>query len=159
MLAVVNENMMEVALLAQKAGVPRHAFLQFLNDSVVGSTFTRYKTPALVNLDFTTTFPPTGQRKDMDLGLSIARQLDVPMPVTAATRECPAHIGVNRLSLMPTSGRAHSAAIFETMALPAGVTLASENVSVRRLEPGKCRAASRRTQDRNGAAERTERTA
>ena len=47
MLAVVNENMMEITLLAQKAGVPRHAFLEFLNNSVMGSTFTRYKTPAL----------------------------------------------------------------------------------------------------------------
>ncbi len=69
LLAVINENMMEVTLLAQKAGVPRHAFLEFLNNSVIGSIFTRYKTPALVNLDFTTTFPPTGQRKDIDLGL------------------------------------------------------------------------------------------
>ena len=79
--------MAEVTLLAQKAGVKRSAFLEFLNDSVMGSTFTRYKTPAFVNLDWTTTFPPTGQRKDMDLGLALARQLEVPMPVTAATRE------------------------------------------------------------------------
>ena len=132
MLAVVNENMMEVTLLAQKAGVPRHAFLEFLNDSVMGSTFTRYKTPALVNLDFTTTFPATGQRKDVDLGLALARQLEVPMPVTAATREMlQAHIGVNRLKPDADAqvGR-DFAAIFETMALLAGVTLASENVKV-----------------------------
>ena len=36
LLAVTVENMMEVTLLAQKAGVKRSAFLQFLNDSVVG---------------------------------------------------------------------------------------------------------------------------
>ena len=132
MLAVVNENMMEVTLLAQKAGVSRHAFLEFLNGSVMGSTFTRYKTPALVNLDFTTTFPATGQRKDMDLGLSLARQLEVPMPVTAMTRELlQAHIGVNRLKPDAEAqiGR-DFAAIFETMALLAGMKLESENVAV-----------------------------
>jgi 3-hydroxyisobutyrate dehydrogenase len=132
MLAVINENMIEVTLLAQKAGVPRHAFLEFLNGSVVGSTFTRYKTPALVNLDFTTTFPPTGMRKDMDLGLAIARQHEVPMPVTAATREVlQSHIGVNRLK---PDGEAQVgrdfAAMFETMALLSGVRLESENVEV-----------------------------
>jgi 3-hydroxyisobutyrate dehydrogenase len=132
MLAVVNMNMAEVTLLAQKAGVPRHAFLEFLNGSVMGSTFTRYKTPAFVNLDFTTTFPATGQRKDMDLGLALARQLEVPMPVTAATREMlQAHIGANRLK---PDGEAQVgrdfAAVFETMAQLAGVTLQSENVQL-----------------------------
>lgn len=132
MLAVINENMIEVTLLAQKAGVPRHAFLEFLNGSVVGSTFTRYKTPALVNLDFTTTFPPTGMRKDIDLGLALARQYEVPMPVTAATREVlQAHIGVNRLKPDADAqvGR-DFAAVFETMALLSGIELESENVEL-----------------------------
>ena len=132
MLAVVNENLMEVTLLAQKAGVSRHAFLAFLNDSVMGSTFTKYKAPALINLDFTTTFPATGQRKDLDLGLKLARELEVPMPITAATREMlQAHIGVNRLK--PDADAAVGrdfAALFETMALLAGVKLESENVEV-----------------------------
>jgi 3-hydroxyisobutyrate dehydrogenase len=103
LLAVVNENMIEFTLLAQKAGVPRHAFLEFLNNnSVVGSVFTRYKTPTLVNLDWTTTFPAGGMRKDMDLGLSIARQLGVAMPVTAMTREVlQTHFGVATLKPDP----------------------------------------------------------
>jgi 3-hydroxyisobutyrate dehydrogenase len=49
--------------------------------------FTRYKSPALVNLDWTTTFTPELLRKDLDLGLELGREMDVPMPVTAATRE------------------------------------------------------------------------
>jgi 3-hydroxyisobutyrate dehydrogenase len=132
LLAVINENMIEVTLLAQKAGVPRQAFLEFLNDSVVGSTFTRYKTPALVNLDWTTTFPPTGQRKDMDLGLAIARQLEVPMPVTALTREIvQAHIGASRGRPEGEAAVGRDfAALFETMATLAGVKLESENVAV-----------------------------
>jgi 3-hydroxyisobutyrate dehydrogenase len=132
MLAVVSENMMEVTLLAQKAGVPRHAFLEFLNASVMGSTFTRYKTPALVNLDFTTTFPPTGQRKDMDLGLALARELEVPMPVTAATREMlQAHLGVGKRQPDPEAyAKQDFAGLFQTMALIAGIELTSENVNI-----------------------------
>jgi 3-hydroxyisobutyrate dehydrogenase len=53
----------------------------------MGSMFTAYKSPALVNLDWTTTFTPELLRKDLDLGLALADDVDVPMPVTAATRE------------------------------------------------------------------------
>ena len=77
MLGVVIENLIEITLLAQKAGVPRHAFLQFMNDSVMGSLFTRYKTPALVNLDWTTTFTAELMRKDQDLGLRVVRERSV----------------------------------------------------------------------------------
>jgi 3-hydroxyisobutyrate dehydrogenase len=132
LLAVVNENMMEVTLLAQKAGVPRHAFLEFLNNSVMGSVFTRYKTPALVNLDWTTTFPPTGMRKDMDLGLSIARELGMPMPVTSAVREVlQSHFGAAQLRPDPAAYlQKDFSALLETLALLAGVKLESENVAV-----------------------------
>jgi 3-hydroxyisobutyrate dehydrogenase-like beta-hydroxyacid dehydrogenase len=82
-LGVVTQSMAEITVFAEKAGVPRAAFLEFLNDSVMGSVFTRYKTPAFVNLDMTTTFTPILLRKDFDLGLAAARALDVPMPVAA----------------------------------------------------------------------------
>ncbi|MDH4325009.1 MAG: NAD(P)-dependent oxidoreductase [Betaproteobacteria bacterium] len=86
-LGVVIQSLAEITVLAQKAGVPRHAFLEFLNQSVMGSAFTRYKTPALVNLDFKVTFTPELLRKDMDLGLDAARRFEVPMPLAAATRD------------------------------------------------------------------------
>src|SRR6266480_639822 len=87
MLGVVIENLIEITLLASKMGVPRHAFLSFMNNSVLGSMFTRYKSPALVNLDWTTTFTPELLRKDLDLGLALSRGFDVPMPVTSTTRD------------------------------------------------------------------------
>jgi 3-hydroxyisobutyrate dehydrogenase len=86
-LGVVIQSMCEITILAQKAGVPRHAFLDFLNKSVMGSMFTRYKTPALVNLDFHVTFTPQLLRKDLDLGLDAAREFEVPMPLASATRD------------------------------------------------------------------------
>jgi 3-hydroxyisobutyrate dehydrogenase-like beta-hydroxyacid dehydrogenase len=87
MLGVVTQCMAEVTVLAQKAGVPRHAFLDFLNKSVMGSTFTRYKAPAFVNLDFHVTFTPHLLRKDLDLGLEAGRDFEVPMPLASITRD------------------------------------------------------------------------
>ena len=87
MLGVVIQNLCEITMLAEKAGMKRHAFLDFLNKSVMGSTFTRYKTPALVNLDFHVTFTPELLRKDIDLGLSAGRTFGVPMPLTSIARD------------------------------------------------------------------------
>jgi 3-hydroxyisobutyrate dehydrogenase-like beta-hydroxyacid dehydrogenase len=87
MLGVVIQCLSEITILAQKAGMPRHAFLEFLNKSVMGSMFTRYKTPALVNLDFKVTFTPHLLRKDLDLGLDAGREFEVPMPLTSITRD------------------------------------------------------------------------
>jgi 3-hydroxyisobutyrate dehydrogenase len=87
LLGVVTQSLAEITVLAEKGGVPRAAFLEFLNNSVMGSVFTRYKSPAFVHLDYTPTFTPVLLRKDFDLGLAAARQLDVPMPVAAATAQ------------------------------------------------------------------------
>jgi 3-hydroxyisobutyrate dehydrogenase-like beta-hydroxyacid dehydrogenase len=86
-LGVVIQSLAEITVLAQKAGVPRHAFLDFINQSVMGSVFSRYKSPALVNLDFKVTFTPKLLRKDLDLGLDAARQFEVPMPLASITRD------------------------------------------------------------------------
>jgi 3-hydroxyisobutyrate dehydrogenase-like beta-hydroxyacid dehydrogenase len=86
-LGVVAQSLAEVTVLAERGGVPRAAFLEFLNSSVLGSAFTRYKTPAFVKLDYTPTFTPVLLRKDFDLGLDAARRLDVPMPVAAAVAQ------------------------------------------------------------------------
>jgi len=133
MLGVVIQNLVEITILAEKAGVPRHAFLEFINNSVMGSIFTRYKSPALVNLDFTTTFTPKLLRKDLDLGLAAGRELNVPMPVTAATREAlQAHFGAATLQPDPAAYLEKDfAALIETVALGAGIKLKSENKPVK----------------------------
>jgi 3-hydroxyisobutyrate dehydrogenase len=132
MLGVVIENLLEITLLANKMGVPRHAFLAFMNNGVMGSMFTAYKTPALVNLDWSTTFTPELLRKDLDLGLELGREWDVPMPVTAATREVvQQHIG-KALSQPNTKEilAQDFARMAETMAELSGMKLTSENKNV-----------------------------
>ena len=71
-------------------------------------------------------------RKDIDLGLALGREWDVPMPVTAAAREVlQSHFGA--ATLQPD---AHAylqkdfAALLETMALASGMKLVSENKNV-----------------------------
>jgi len=132
MLGVVIENLIEITLLANKMGVPRHAFLAFMNNSVMGSMFTRYKSPALVNLDWTTTFTAELLRKDLDLGLALGREWDVPMPVTAAAREVlQSHFGAATLKPDPEEYlQKDFAALMETMALASGMKLEPENVPV-----------------------------
>ena len=124
MLGVVSETMAEITVLAEKAGMKRADFLDFLNRSVMGSTFTRYKTPAFVNLDYTPTFTPLLLRKDFDLGLEAARDLDVSMPVCALTREI----------VQGLIGNGHSdvdfAVLLERRALDSGLDLKPENVEV-----------------------------
>ena len=124
MLGVVAQCMAEVTVLAQKAGVPRHAFLDFLNKSVMGSTFTRYKTPAFVNLDFHVTFTPYLLRKDLDLGLEAGRRLEVPMPLASITRDL--------IQAMMGSGMTEEdfSTLLLQQARSSGVELQPENVKV-----------------------------
>jgi 3-hydroxyisobutyrate dehydrogenase len=83
-LGVVIQALAEITVLADRGGVPRAAFLAFVNESVLGSAFTRYKSPALVNLGFHPTFTTALLRKDLQLGLSAGQELGVPMPLAAA---------------------------------------------------------------------------
>ena len=86
-LGVVTQIMAETTVLAERGGIARADYLEFLNASVMGSTFSRYKTPAFVNLDFTPTFTGHLLRKDFELGLAAGRQLNVPMPVSALVHQ------------------------------------------------------------------------
>ena len=123
-LGVVTQSLAEVTVLAEKAGVPRHAFLDFMNQSVMGSTFTRYKTPAFVNLDFKVTFTPKLLRKDLDLGLDAGRRFEVPLPLASMTRDL----------VQQMIGRGWTEQDFATLLLQqaqaSGMQLKPENVEV-----------------------------
>ncbi|MFJ1822316.1 MULTISPECIES: NAD(P)-dependent oxidoreductase [unclassified Streptomyces] len=123
-LGVVTQSLAEITVLAEKGGVSRAAFLEFLNDSVMGSVYTRYKSPALVNLDFTPTFTMPLLRKDFDLGLAAARGLEVPMPLAAATAQLVASaIGAGHVE-------EDFAALILEQARNSGVTLEAQDVPV-----------------------------
>ncbi|MFO1266746.1 MAG: NAD(P)-dependent oxidoreductase [Rubrivivax sp.] len=123
-LGVVIQSLAEITVLAQKAGVPRAAFLEFMNQSVMGSTFSRYKTPALVNLDFHVTFTPQLLRKDLDLGLDAARRFEVPMALASLTRDLVQSLIGNGLD------DGDFAKLIVQQARASGIELQSENAAV-----------------------------
>jgi 3-hydroxyisobutyrate dehydrogenase len=123
-LGVVIQSLAEVTVLAEKAGVSRQAFLACINDSVMGSTFTRYKSPALVNLDFHATFTSELLRKDFDLGLAAAREHEVPMPVAAAVHQ------IVQSLVGHGYGEQDFATVIELQAQAAGLNLISEHAEV-----------------------------
>jgi 3-hydroxyisobutyrate dehydrogenase-like beta-hydroxyacid dehydrogenase len=124
LLGVVTQCLAEITVLAEQGGIPRHALLDFINDSVMGSIFTRYKSPAFVNLDWTPTFTPPLLRKDLDLGLAAADKLGVPMTVTKATRDL--------VQQMIDAGQTDRdfGILLEQQAEASGIKLQSENVEV-----------------------------
>jgi len=122
MFGVIIQNLCEITVMAEKAGIPRHIFLESINDSVLGSMYTKYKTPTLTNLTFDqVTFTPKLLLKDMDLGLNAAKTYGVPMPAAAATRE----------SIARMVGRGYDdidfAVLLQEVAADSGLTLKSEN--------------------------------
>jgi 3-hydroxyisobutyrate dehydrogenase len=125
MFGVVIQNLCEITVMAEKAGIPRHLFLESINDSVLGSMYTRYKTPVLTNLTFDqVTFTPKLLLKDMDLGMAAAKAQGVSMPAAAATRE----------SVARMVGRGYDhidfAALLIETARDAGLELKSENKTI-----------------------------
>ncbi len=124
MLGVVTQCLAEITVLAEKGGMSRAAFLDFLNRSVMGSTFTRYKTPAFVHLDYSPTFTPLLLRKDFDLGFAAAHDLDVPMPVAAAAAAA--------VQATVSSGRVTEdfAILLDAQAHSSGITLEPEDDEV-----------------------------
>jgi 3-hydroxyisobutyrate dehydrogenase len=123
-LGVTAATMAEVTVLAQRSGITREAFLACLNASVVGSPFTRYKSPAYVNLDFEPTFTSRLLRKDFDLGLAAAREHEVPMPVSATVHQLIQELVGHGF------GDVDFAAFIQQEAQAAGLTLESEHADI-----------------------------
>ncbi|HEY1619449.1 MAG TPA: NAD(P)-dependent oxidoreductase [Streptosporangiaceae bacterium] len=123
-LGVMSQSLAEIAVLAEKSGVSRQALMACLNASVLGSAFTRYKTPALVNLDFEATFTGTLLRKDFDLGLAAAREHETPMPVAALVHQLVQGLVGHGY------GDRDFAALLAIQAASAGLELASEDAAV-----------------------------
>jgi 3-hydroxyisobutyrate dehydrogenase len=123
-LGLVTQSLAEITVLAERGGISRSAFLDFVNSSVMGSTFSRYKTPAFVNLDFTPTFTPVLLRKDFELGMAEAKELNVPMPLSALCTQI----------VISAIGAGHVDEDFAVLLLEAargaGLVLEPENVTI-----------------------------
>lgn len=123
-LGTVTQVIAETAVLAERAGVSRKDYLDFINGSVMGSMFTRYKTPGLVKLDYAPTFTSRLLRKDFELGLAAGRDLNVPLPVSAAVHQLIVDMIGNGL------GDRDFSALLEMAARGAGLELSAEDGDV-----------------------------
>ena len=77
----------EGVLLAEKAGIPRTTAVEVLLNSVIASPMVKYRGPFVLKLPDEAWFDVNMMQKDMTLALELGRQLDVPLPTTAATNE------------------------------------------------------------------------
>jgi 3-hydroxyisobutyrate dehydrogenase-like beta-hydroxyacid dehydrogenase len=124
LLGIVFEGLAEVTVLAEKNGIPRHVFMDCINNSVLGSTFTRYKTPVIANLDFNVTFTHTLMRKDLDLGLRAGQKSGTKLPATQVVRDL--------VQRCVDEGKAEAdyTTMLERLAADAGLELTPDGVKV-----------------------------
>jgi 3-hydroxyisobutyrate dehydrogenase len=124
LLGILFQAVAECTVLAEKRGVPRHLFLDVINKSVLGSLFTRYKSPGIINLDFTVTFTHALLRKDLDLGLEAAKVTGANLPLTRLVR--------NLVQECIDKGEAEAdyTTLFLRQAEASGLVLKPENVKV-----------------------------
>ena len=119
-LGLIVQSIAEVTSLAEKAGVPRAAFLDFLNSTVLATEWVRRRTPDMLSLDWTPTFTTELLRKDFDLGLAAARAEEVPLPLVASVHQL----------IQAAIGRGFRnqdfLSLFQMQAESAGMTLESE---------------------------------
>ncbi len=77
----------EGIVLSTKAGVPPALMLDILSNSAAKSGLIEYKAPFIFRRDFTTNFSVKWMHKDIGLMLESGSELDVPLPLTALTRQ------------------------------------------------------------------------
>jgi len=78
-LGLIVQSLAEVTTLAEKSGVDRAVFLNFLNSTGLATSWVERRTPDLLALDWTPTFTTELLRKDFELGMDCAREAEVPM--------------------------------------------------------------------------------
>ena len=77
----------EGLVLSTKAGVDPELMLEILNNSAARSGMVAYKAPFVFRRDFSTNFSTKWMHKDVGLMIDSARELGVPIPLTAVTQQ------------------------------------------------------------------------
>ncbi len=74
----------EGVLLAEKSGIPREVAVDVLTHSAVASPMVQYRGPFVLQMPDEAWFNVNMMQKDMLLALELGRQVDVPLPMSAA---------------------------------------------------------------------------
>jgi 3-hydroxyisobutyrate dehydrogenase-like beta-hydroxyacid dehydrogenase len=77
----------EGVLLAEKSGIARDTAVDVLVNSAIASPMIKYRGPFVLQQPEEAWFDVNMMQKDMVLAMELGRQLDVPLPTTAASNE------------------------------------------------------------------------
>ena len=77
----------EGVLLAEKSGIAREVAVDVLTNSAVASPMIKYRGPFVLQQPEEAWFDCNMMQKDMVLAMELGRQLEVPLPTTAASNE------------------------------------------------------------------------
>ena len=77
----------EGVLLAEKSGIARDVAVDVLLNSVIASPMVKYRGPCVLRMPGEAWFDCNMMQKDLTLALELGRDVDVPLPTTAATNE------------------------------------------------------------------------
>ena len=77
----------EGVLLAEKSGISRETAVEVMTHSVIASPMVQYRGPMVLKMPQEAWFDVNMMQKDMLLALELGRQVEVPLPTTAATNE------------------------------------------------------------------------
>jgi 3-hydroxyisobutyrate dehydrogenase len=106
----------EGVLLAEKSGIARETAVEVLLNSVIASPMVKYRGPFVLGQPEEAWFNVNMMQKDLLLALDMGRELNVPLPTTAATNEM--------LTAARGMGLAEKdfAVVFEVLARMSGLT-------------------------------------
>jgi len=105
----------EGVLLAEKSGIARDTAVDVLTHSVIASPMVQYRGPFVLKMPDEAWFNVNMMQKDLLLALEMGRQLDVPLPTSAAANEW--LTAARAIGL----GDRDFAAVFQALARAAGV--------------------------------------
>jgi 3-hydroxyisobutyrate dehydrogenase-like beta-hydroxyacid dehydrogenase len=86
-LASIMQAFAEGMVLATKGGISPSLMLEILDNSAAKSGLISFKAPYILSRDFGTNFATKWMHKDVGLALESAKELGVPLPVTALTEQ------------------------------------------------------------------------
>jgi 3-hydroxyisobutyrate dehydrogenase-like beta-hydroxyacid dehydrogenase len=87
MVAGTAELIAEALVLSERHGIARADMLEVMGASAIGSPFVAYKTQALLDDDYSTTFSTKLMDKDLSLVREAADEVDLPIPLAALTQQ------------------------------------------------------------------------
>ena len=87
MVGITSAMTAEALVFGKKGGLGWDQMVDMINSSVVGSPLIGFKTQLLKERKFPPAFTTIQMAKDFDLALDTGKALDIPMPLTALTRQ------------------------------------------------------------------------